>query len=206
VAVPSHVFVEMGAPGAPAHRGRDHLQTWGSTSCMTPAFFQQQGGSWARQRGLPPLTFDDYRRRTIVSPTAMVALAMSNVRPAETLRTTPSACVRAGCPGGIPDNASCSAYRLAAYNNRGEPPDGSEGDADDGAAIRRRFAGDVELGRVSAPPRCRGCCRAETGTAARVVGRGPRAEAAGDHGTRESTASIPLGPTRRCCATTTSAS
>ena len=114
VAVPSHVFVEMGAPGTrPIEVETTSSRGFGLVH--DARFFQQQSGAWASQRGLPPLTFEDYQRRSILSPTALLGMAMINVRPAEseddTLRLFELAALV------DPDNVELQHNRLAAYSN-----------------------------------------------------------------------------------------
>jgi hypothetical protein len=114
VVVPSHVFVELGPPGARPIE-IETTSSQGFDLVHDARFFREQAGAWATQRGLPAVTFEDYQRRSIVSPAELIGLAMINVRNGEseddTLRLFELAALV------DPENVELQRNRLAAYNN-----------------------------------------------------------------------------------------
>jgi hypothetical protein len=79
VVVPTHVFVEMGAPG---HKITE-IETTSDTGfdwVHDVRFYQEDAARWSSNRGLRPVTFDEYEHRTIIEPYRLMALAMRDGR------------------------------------------------------------------------------------------------------------------------------
>jgi hypothetical protein len=92
VVVPTHVFVQMGAAGAEmgaAERGAPgaarviEIETTSNTGfdwVHDERFYKEDAASWSSNRGLRPVTFDEYQHRQIIAPYQLVALAMRDGR------------------------------------------------------------------------------------------------------------------------------
>ena len=77
--VPTHVFVEMGPPGGKINE----IETTSSTGfdwVHDARFYQEDAARWSGNRGLRPVTFDEYQRRRIIEPYQLMALAMRDSR------------------------------------------------------------------------------------------------------------------------------
>jgi hypothetical protein len=75
VEMPTHVFIEMVLPGG---QSVDVETTSANGYGLThdEEFFRQQAASFSSNRGLRPLTVEDYRDRTVVDVASLVARAM----------------------------------------------------------------------------------------------------------------------------------
>jgi len=74
-AVPTHVFVELGRPGARSIQ----IETTAATGydwVHDARFFREQAAGWSGQRGLRPTTFEEFQHRRILEPYQLMALAM----------------------------------------------------------------------------------------------------------------------------------
>jgi hypothetical protein len=79
VVVPTHVFVEMGAPGGKI----TEIETTSNTGfdwVHDARFYQEDAERWSGNRGLRPVTFDEYQHRQIIEPYRLMALAMRDGR------------------------------------------------------------------------------------------------------------------------------
>jgi hypothetical protein len=79
VVVPTHVFVEMGPPGGKitevettSNRGFDLVHD--------ERFYREDAQGWSSNRGLRPVTFEEYQHRKIIEPYQLMALAMRDAR------------------------------------------------------------------------------------------------------------------------------
>lgn len=82
VVVPTHVFVEFGAPGGKIIE----IETTSSTGfdwVHDARFYREEATGWSSTRGLRPVTLEEYQRRSIVEPHRLMALAMRNQHPGE---------------------------------------------------------------------------------------------------------------------------
>jgi hypothetical protein len=77
VVVPTHAFVEMGAPGGKilevettSDKGFDWVHD--------ARFYRDGAAQWSSQRGLRPVTLDDYEKRQILEPYRFMARGMQN--------------------------------------------------------------------------------------------------------------------------------
>lgn len=86
VVVPTHVFVEMGERGAPGGPPPDKLIEIETTSdtgfdwVHDERFYKEAAVGWSSNRGLQPITFDEYQHRKIIEPYQLMALAMRDGR------------------------------------------------------------------------------------------------------------------------------
>src|SRR5215831_6323312 len=75
--VPTHVFIEMGEPGGKVFE----IETTSSTGfdwIHDERFYREGAATWSGQRGLRPVTLDEYRHRVMLEPHQLVAEAMIN--------------------------------------------------------------------------------------------------------------------------------
>jgi hypothetical protein len=82
VSVPTHVFVEMGPPGGGA-RPPIEIETTSDTGfdwVHDARFYNEGAARWSANRGLRPVTFDEYQHRKIIEPYQLMALAMRDGR------------------------------------------------------------------------------------------------------------------------------
>jgi len=73
--VPTHVFVELGPPGGKV----TEIETTSSTGfdwIHDERFYRDGAAAWSARRGLGPTTYEEYRRRRIIAPYQLMALAM----------------------------------------------------------------------------------------------------------------------------------
>ena len=77
VQVPTHAFVEMGAPGGKilevettSDTGFDHVHD--------ERFYRESAARWSASRGLRPVTFEDYQHRKILEPYRFMAAGLKN--------------------------------------------------------------------------------------------------------------------------------
>jgi hypothetical protein len=82
VVVPTHVFVELGAPGAKTFEVETTSNT-GFDWVHDARFYKEDAPSWSGSRGLRPVTFEEYQARKIIEPYQLVALAMRDGRSGE---------------------------------------------------------------------------------------------------------------------------
>jgi tetratricopeptide (TPR) repeat protein len=80
VSTPTHAFVELGAPGTRPIE-IETTSSLGFDLVHDRKFFAEQAAAWSARRGLPPLSFEDYQRRQVLTPAGLVALAMRNELP-----------------------------------------------------------------------------------------------------------------------------
>jgi len=73
--VPTHVFVEMDAPGGKVLEIETTSPT-GFDWIHDERFYRERAASWSGQRGLRPVTLEEYSHRTIVEPYQLMAEAM----------------------------------------------------------------------------------------------------------------------------------
>jgi Transglutaminase-like superfamily len=81
-AVPTHVFVELGAPG----RKIVEIETTSPTGfdwVHDARFYRDDAASWSSRRGLRPVTLEEYEHRRILEPYQLMALALRNVHVGE---------------------------------------------------------------------------------------------------------------------------
>jgi hypothetical protein len=76
VFVPTHVFIELGEPGGKIIEVETTSAT-GFDWIHDERFYKEEAANWSGQRGLRPVTLEDYQRRKIVQPYQMMAEAMS---------------------------------------------------------------------------------------------------------------------------------
>jgi hypothetical protein len=79
VVVPTHVFVEMGPPGAKVFEIETTSDT-GFDWVHDARFYKEEAATWSGNRGLRPVTLAEYEHRKIVEPYQLVALAMRDAR------------------------------------------------------------------------------------------------------------------------------
>jgi hypothetical protein len=79
VSVPTHVFVELGTPGGKiievettSDKGFDWVHD--------ARFYREDAATWSGNRGLRPVTFEEYQARRILEPYQLMALAMRDGR------------------------------------------------------------------------------------------------------------------------------
>jgi len=77
VQVPTHVFIEMGAPGGKILEVETTSDT-GFDQVHDERFFREQGAKWSASRGLRPVTLEDYQHRQILEPVRLMAAGMKN--------------------------------------------------------------------------------------------------------------------------------
>jgi hypothetical protein len=78
VVVPTHVFAELGGAGRVIE-----IETTSNTGfdwVHDERFYKEDAAGWSSNRGLRPVTFDDYQHRKIIEPYQLVALAMRDAR------------------------------------------------------------------------------------------------------------------------------
>jgi hypothetical protein len=82
--VPTHVFIEMGPPAGPTTtRPPIEIETTsdkGFDWVHDERFYREDAQGWSASRGLSPVTFEEYQRRTIIEPYRLMALAMRDGR------------------------------------------------------------------------------------------------------------------------------
>ena len=74
-AVPTHVFVEMGDPGGKIIEIETTSDT-GFDWIHDQRFYAERAANWSGQRGLRPVTLEEYQHRTILEPHQLMAMAM----------------------------------------------------------------------------------------------------------------------------------
>ena len=79
VVVPTHVFVEMGQPGGKIIEIETTSDT-GFDWVHDQRFYKEDAASWSGNRGLRPVTWDEYQHRKVIEPYQLVALAMRDGR------------------------------------------------------------------------------------------------------------------------------
>ena len=82
VVVPTHVFIELGAPGARVVE----VETTSSTGfdwVHDERFYRDEAAGWSGRRGLRPVTLEEYRHRSIIEPYRLMAVGLANVHPGE---------------------------------------------------------------------------------------------------------------------------
>jgi hypothetical protein len=79
VSVPTHVFVELGTPGGKiieiettSDKGFDWVHD--------ARFYREDAATWSGNRGLRPVTFEEYQARRIIEPYQLMAMAMRDGR------------------------------------------------------------------------------------------------------------------------------
>jgi hypothetical protein len=80
--VPTHVFVELGVSGGKVFE----VETTSSTGfdwVHDARFYKEDAATWSGNRGLRPVTLEEYQQRKIVEPYQLVALAMRDARSGE---------------------------------------------------------------------------------------------------------------------------
>jgi hypothetical protein len=75
VLVPTHAFVELGPPGGKTLEVETTSDT-GFDLVHDARFFAESAARWSSQRGLRPVTLDEYQHRRIVEPLGLVAQSM----------------------------------------------------------------------------------------------------------------------------------
>jgi hypothetical protein len=83
VSVPTHVFIEMSATGANPGRPALEVETTSDTGfdwVHDARFYSEDAARWSSNRGLRPVTFDEYQHREILAPYRLMALAMRDSR------------------------------------------------------------------------------------------------------------------------------
>ena len=85
VIVPTHVFVEMGPPGGKTIEIETTSPT-GFDWVHDERFYREEAGRWSNNRGLRPVTLEEYQHRTIVEPYRLMATALLDGRLAATDR------------------------------------------------------------------------------------------------------------------------
>ncbi|HEY7371679.1 MAG TPA: hypothetical protein VIF57_05825 [Polyangia bacterium] len=73
--VPTHVFVEMGVPGGKIIEVETTSAT-GFDWVHNERFYKEAAYKWSANRGLRPVTLDEYQHRTILEPYQLMAYAM----------------------------------------------------------------------------------------------------------------------------------
>lgn len=77
VQVPTHMFIELGAPGGKILEVETTSDT-GFDQVHDERFFRESGAKWSSERGLRPVTFDDYQHRQILEPYRLMSAGMKN--------------------------------------------------------------------------------------------------------------------------------
>jgi hypothetical protein len=83
VSVPTHVFVELGPPGGGGGRAPIEVETTSDTGfdwVHDARFYNEGAARWSADRGLRPVTFDEYQHRKIIEPYQLMVLAMHDAR------------------------------------------------------------------------------------------------------------------------------
>jgi hypothetical protein len=80
--VPTHVFVELGAPGGKLIEIETTSPT-GFDWVHDARFYAEQGAAWSGRRGLRAVTLDEYEHRRVVEPYQLMAGAMRNAHAGE---------------------------------------------------------------------------------------------------------------------------
>lgn len=79
VVVPTHVFVELGAPGGKTIEIETTSDT-GFDWVHDARFYAEDSAHWSSNRGLRPTTFAEYQQRRIIQPYRLMAMAMRDGR------------------------------------------------------------------------------------------------------------------------------
>jgi hypothetical protein len=82
VLVPTHVFVEYGTPGGKLLEVETTSAT-GFDWIHDARYFKEEAEGWSKNRGLRPLTLDDYNKRQVIEPYVLMAHAMLDARAGE---------------------------------------------------------------------------------------------------------------------------
>jgi hypothetical protein len=112
--VPTHVFIEMGAPGAKILE----IETTSATGfdwIHDDRFYREGAASWSGRRGLRPVTLDEYQHRAIVQPYQLMAEAMINSYRDESETDRNRRYELAGVVD--PDNPEMQKRRIQVYDN-----------------------------------------------------------------------------------------
>jgi hypothetical protein len=114
--LPTHVFVEMGAPGGKIIEVETTSAT-GFDWIHDARFYKEEAATWSSRRGLRPTTLDEYEHRTIVEPYRLMAAAMRNVHRGESEQDRSRLDELAGAVD--PDDPDAQQARIRAYTNEG---------------------------------------------------------------------------------------
>ena len=160
--VPTHVFIEMGAPGQKIIEVETTSAT-GFDWVHDERFYKEAAAQWSSNRGLRPVTLDEYQHRTILQPYQLMANGMrdgnvaSNDQDRYRLYEVPAMV--------DPDDAECQKGRMEAYTNEAHDPVRGQGLAHDGQAVRHRRSGGRRRSARRARIRRRwSWCRGRSGT------------------------------------------
>jgi hypothetical protein len=82
VVVPTHVFIELGAPGAKVIEVETTAAT-GFDWVHDERFYREEAAGWSGRRGLRPVTLEEYRHRSIIEPYRLMAVGLANVHAGE---------------------------------------------------------------------------------------------------------------------------
>jgi hypothetical protein len=77
--VPTHVFVELGAPGGKVFEV-ETTSAKGFDWVHDARFYREDAARWSGSRGLQPVTLEEYQQRKIIEPYRLMALAMRDAR------------------------------------------------------------------------------------------------------------------------------
>jgi hypothetical protein len=113
-AVPTHVFVEMGAPGGKIIEIETTSPT-GFDLVHDARFYKEEEARWSSSRGLRPVTFEEYQRRNIIEPHRLMAHAMMNAHPGESAQDRARMTELAALVDG--DDVELQQNRVAIYIN-----------------------------------------------------------------------------------------
>jgi hypothetical protein len=80
VMLPTHAFVELDPEGQDKRIDVETTTEDGFDRVHDEKFYAEAAAKWSSSRGLKPMTFDDYKKREIVPPYALVARAMQDKR------------------------------------------------------------------------------------------------------------------------------
>jgi len=114
--VPTHVFVEMGTPGAKIIEVETTSAT-GFDWIHDARFYKEQAATWSGRRGLRPTTLEEYEHRKIVEPYRLMAEAMMNSHRGESEQDRSRLDEMAGAVD--PDDPETQQARIRAYTNEG---------------------------------------------------------------------------------------
>lgn len=78
VLVPTHVFIEMGAAAGGKIIEVETTSATGFDWVHDDRFYRQEAALWSSNRGLRPVTIEEYRQRSIVQPYRLMANGMRN--------------------------------------------------------------------------------------------------------------------------------
>ena len=114
VVVPTHVFIQIDVAGGKTIENETTSAT-GFDWVHDNRFYKEAAAQWSSNRGLRPVTLDEYRHRRILEPYQLMALAMRNAHAGESTLDRSRLDELAGVID--PDDAELQMVRMGTYIN-----------------------------------------------------------------------------------------